>query len=173
MPVTPFHFGPGALVKVVVPRAVSWTTFALANVLMDLEPVALFLLTGDPGHPWLHTLVGAGAVAITTALLGRRPCECFLRAWNHRLYAGWQRQYLAVDPHMTTMQAGAGALLGAFSHLLLDSVMHVDVSPLWPLIDGNPIQGWMTVDMLHELCTGSALLAGAIAAFLRAIRRPK
>ena len=49
MPITPFHFGPGALVKVIVPKHFSWTIFALSNILIDLEPVTLFLLIGEGG----------------------------------------------------------------------------------------------------------------------------
>jgi hypothetical protein len=43
LPVTPFHLGPGALLKAVAPRHVSWTTFALANGLIDVEPIFYFL----------------------------------------------------------------------------------------------------------------------------------
>ena len=50
MPITPFHFGPGALIKAAVPDHFSWTVFALANVVIDLEPVSLFFLIGDPAH---------------------------------------------------------------------------------------------------------------------------
>jgi hypothetical protein len=68
MPITPFHFGPGALFKCAAPQNFSWTVFALANVLMDLEPISLFFLTGDPAHPWLHTAPGAIGVAIVALL---------------------------------------------------------------------------------------------------------
>jgi len=56
VPITPFHFGPGALIKAAAPKHFSWTIFALANVVIDLEPIGLFLLIGDPAHPLLHTL---------------------------------------------------------------------------------------------------------------------
>ena len=67
MPITPFHFGPGALFKAAAPAHVSWAVFALANVLIDLEPIGLYYITGDPAHPWLHTLAGALAVAAVAA----------------------------------------------------------------------------------------------------------
>ena len=51
------------LIKAVAPAGFCWSSFALANMLIDLEPVTLYLLTGDPAHPWLHTLPGALAVA--------------------------------------------------------------------------------------------------------------
>lgn len=169
MPITPFHFGPGALIKAVAPGAFSWTMFALANVLIDLEPITLFILTGDPAHPWLHTLPGAFSVAVVTVLFGRYPCEWLLRAWNRRLNSGWQVRYLSVESQIAVMAAWAGALVGTFSHLLLDSFMHLDVEALWPFMGGNFIQGWMPLDVLHELCVLSALIAGVISVLFRAV----
>jgi len=161
MPITPFHFGPGALLTGLAPSTVSWTVFALANILIDLEPVSLFFLTGDPAHPWLHTPPGALGVAIVAALLGRRPCEWFLCWWNTRLSPA-QARWLGVDPRITPRQAWAGALLGASTHILLDAIMHVDVRPLWPLVAGNPMQGLIGIDVLQWLCTGAGAFGIAI-----------
>ncbi|MBZ0132454.1 MAG: hypothetical protein M9884_01115 [Rhodocyclaceae bacterium] len=59
MPINPFNFGPGALFKTAAPRHVSRTAFALANGFIDLEPILLFCLTGEPVHRFFHTLLGA------------------------------------------------------------------------------------------------------------------
>lgn len=147
--------------------------FALANVLIDLEPIALFVLTGNPAHPWLHTLLGAFAVAVITVLFGRYPCEWLLKAWNRRLSVGWQVRYLAVGAQITPVAAWTGAFIGTFSHLLLDSFMHLDVEALWPFVSGNYIQGWVPLDVLHELCVVSALIAGAITVLFRTVIRTK
>ena len=105
MPITPFHFGPGALIKAAAPNHFSWMIFALANVVIDLEPVSLFLLIGDPAHPWLHTFPGALGVAAIVALLGRQGCEYVLQRWNRQLAPGWQARWLAVDPPITRTAA--------------------------------------------------------------------
>ena len=172
MPITPFHFGPGALLAALAPGAVSWTVFALANVLIDLEPITLFFLTGDPAHPWLHTPPGALGVAILTVLLGRRPCEAFLRGWNTRLSPA-QARWLAVDPVITAVQAWTGAVLGTSTHILLDAVMHVDVRPFWPFLAGNPLQAVLGMDFLHGACVaagvaGIGILLGLSAGVRRA-----
>lgn len=166
MPITPFHFGPGALFAALSPRHLSWTVFALANGLIDLEPVTLFFLTGDPAHPWLHTAAGALGVAIVAALAGRRPCEAFLRWWNTKLSPA-QARWLAVDPVITRTQAWAGALVGTVSHILLDAVMHVDVHPFWPFAPGNPLQGAIGMDWLHASC----VIAGVVGLALLALAR--
>lgn len=166
MPITPFHFGPGALVKALAPAGFSWTAFALANGLIDLEPIVLFFLTGDPAHPWLHTPPGALAVAVVTATLGRRPCEWFLRQWNRRLSAA-QARWLGVPAEIGRAAAWVGALVGTSSHLLLDAVMHVDVRPFWPFLAANPMQGWVSIEALQWGCVA----AGVVGLALLAARR--
>lgn len=165
MPVTPFHFGPGALMKVLVPTGFSWTVFALANILIDLEPIFLFVRTGDPAHPWLHTLPGALAVA-AAAVAARPLCEAWLRFWNRRLDAA-QARWLGVVPNISMAQAWAGALLGSLSHLALDALMHADVSPLWPFVADNPWRGVVPLDVLHWSCAA----AGGVALLVWGARR--
>lgn len=64
MPITPFHFGPGLLIKSVTGKHFSWLAFVLANILIDLEPIGFFLFTGEPVHPYLHTYIGALALGL-------------------------------------------------------------------------------------------------------------
>ena len=158
MPVTPFHFGPGALIKALAPAGFSWTVFALANVLIDLEPILLFLFTGDPAHPWLHTLPGALLVASIAATLGRKPCEAFLRLWNWNLSSA-QERWLGTGVRIGPTAAWSGALLGTFSHLALDTFMHPDVRALWPFVPDNPWRGLVTLDALHWACVLSGVLS--------------
>ena len=166
MPITPFHFGPGALFKAAAPSRVSWSVFALSNVLIDLEPISLFFIIGDPAHPWLHTLPGALGVAIVAATLGRRPCEWALRLWNSRLSPA-QSRWLGVESRVSRGAAWAGALLGTLSHLALDAVMHVDVHPLWPLVKGNPWQGVVSVEALQWGCVAAGVLGLVVLAAFR------
>lgn len=166
MPITPFHFGPGALLASVAPGRISWTVFALSNVLIDLEPIGLFFLIGDPAHPWLHTIPGALAVAIVAALAGRRPCEAFLRGWNSRL-SPVQARWLWMPPAISSGAAWAGALLGTTSHVGLDALMHGDVRILWPLQDANPLVGRIDLGLLHAGC----VIAGVIGIAILALRR--
>ncbi len=158
MPITPFHFGPGALFKVLAPRHFSWICFALANILIDLEPVTLFLLIGDPAHPWLHTLPGALAVAAVAAIFGRKPCEALLAFWNRQLSPA-QARWLAVAPGISRSAAWTGALAGTLSHLALDTVMHADVEALWPLVHGNPWRGVISLEALHLACVMAGVAA--------------
>ena len=151
MPITPFHFGPGILIKSAAPRRISWTMFALANIAIDLEPIVYFVLTGDPAHRHLHSLLGAGLLAIGCALAGRRLCEKFLALWNSRLDQV-QAIWLAVDTKITVPMALISALLGTWTHVLLDSVMHADIQPLWPFSEANPLRWVWPMDFLDVWC---------------------
>lgn len=157
MPITPFHLGPGALLKSVAPGHISWATFALANGLIDAEPIVPFLTTGDPAHLWLHTPPGALVVAVFAATLGKPLCEAWLRGWNRHLSAA-QSRWLGTGTMITATAAWLSALLGTFSHFAMDMFMHADVRPAWPWLDGNPMVGVIPIDWLHWGAVASAVL---------------
>ena len=65
MPFTPFHFGPGLLLKGAAPGQVSFTAFVATQVAVDLEPL-WFILRGEPPvHRWAHTVWVAGGIGIS------------------------------------------------------------------------------------------------------------
>ena len=151
MPITPFHFGPGILIKSAAQRKISWAMFALANVAIDLEPIVYFLLTGDPAHRHLHTYLGAGFLAVACALIGRLLCEKLLVFWNSRLDQA-QTLWLAVETSIPLRMALISALLGTWSHVFLDSVMHTDIQPAWPFSEVNPLRWVWPMEFLNLWC---------------------
>ncbi len=142
MPVTPFHFGPGLLLKAAFPRAVSFTAFAAANVLIDVESVANRLLHRYPVHTALHTFPGATVVGVLTGLLVGGVGH--LRR-NRR-------------PEWRLSPALLGGVLGGLSHVVLDGVMHPDIGPLLPLTASNPLFHLIGIGTLHAVC----VLCGAL-----------
>ena len=96
--------------------------FMLVNILIDLEPAFVIYLGLDyPLHGPTHTLAGTTGIALLVGML----C-CFYRT-RKQVVAGW-----------------FGALFGAWSHLFLDALVHSDVRPFWPFLDGNSLyRGWM------------------------------
>ena len=171
MPITPFHLGPGALAKSIAPRCFSFTVFAFSQALIDLEPIGFFLFTGDPVHPYLHTALGAAVVFLVSWLAGRPLCEWALRMWN-----GWlspaQARWLAYEPRITTGAAAIGAFVGAYSHVVIDSIMHVDVRPFAPFSPASPWLQMVTIETLQWLCVLAGLvgLAGLALWRWRAVR---
>jgi membrane-bound metal-dependent hydrolase YbcI (DUF457 family) len=154
MPVTPFHFGPGAAIHAATPRYVSFLAFCAANILMDIEPLYYMLTQQYPLHRFFHTYIGASLVAAATVALfavGRR---------------------MAGNLRLPTLRAVVlGAVVGAYSHVLLDSIMHRDIRPLAPFSDANPLLGARSLSALHWSCLVLGL-AGALTVAWSASRTP-
>jgi len=169
MPITPLHFGPGIAFKALLAGTFSFTVFALVNILVDVEPVLRVLVGADRLHAHVHTYAGATLVAIPSAIFGRPLCERALRLWNRKLDAQLAR-WLTVAPGISPLAAWSGALLGAWSHVALDSLMHPDMEPLWPFAPGNALLSMLSLDGLHILCIGSGV-AGAVLLIARRVIR--
>ena len=167
MPITPFHFGPGLLIKSIAGRHFSWVAFVMANILIDLEPIGYFLLTGEPVHPYLHTYLGALVLGLLVAFFGRRPCEAWTRLWNKRLRPT-ELEWTKVSQTFTATAIATGGLLGTLSHVAIDSIMHFDVHPWKPFLPGNSIQGLIGIDGLHLWCLGAGLAGGIVMSITRA-----
>jgi hypothetical protein len=160
VPITPFHFGPGAAVKALAPRHFSFAVFGFSQLLIDLEPIGFFLVTGDPVHPYLHTYLGATLVFLAS-WWGRPVCEWALRVWNSRLSPA-QARWLACEPTISNRAAVVGALVGAYSHVAIDSIMHADMRPFAPLSAARPWLYAVSVDMLHVLCIAAGVAGIAV-----------
>lgn len=157
MPITPFHFGPGAAVKALAPRHFSFTVFAFSQCLIDLEPIGMFLATGAPVHPWLHTYLGATLVFAVSWWAGPPACRWALRAWNARLSPA-QARWLGQDPVIPGSAAAAGAFVGAYSHVAIDSLMHGDMEPFAPF---SPVSPWLhavSIETLQWACVAAGVL---------------
>lgn len=97
----------------------------------DLE-VLWYLVQGTPPlHRFWHTCLGATVVAAVLAVAGKPASQVTKSVWN-----GIARQGFDVD---LTVSVGtswpasvSGAVVGAYSHILLDSLVHADMEPWQP-----------------------------------------
>jgi membrane-bound metal-dependent hydrolase YbcI (DUF457 family) len=55
-------------------------------------------------------------------------------------------------------------LVGTYSHIGLDAIMHGDMNPLWPLAAGNGMLGVVSLGSLHMLCLMSGVIGVLIIA---------
>ena len=170
MPVTPFHLGPGLVLKSFAPRHVSFTTFAFTQILIDLEVLYYFAQNDWHMHRHIHTYLGATIIAVISVVIGRPICQWLLRKWNNHLSLK-QKKWLYVEPVISLKPAAVGAALGAYSHVLLDSIMHYDIKPLAPFIGKNGLYGIVTLDQLDLICGLSGILGLIILIALGLIRK--
>jgi membrane-bound metal-dependent hydrolase YbcI (DUF457 family) len=148
VPITPFHFGPGVLFHAAAPRRVSFIAFVAANCITDVESIYNVLKGNLPVHRFLHTFVGAAvsaAMAIVLFLFMRRLAR------SRPLPDWFEWQQLTLPPVI------AGALLGSYSHVVLDGIMHADMRPLAPWSDANPFLHAVSLSALHWGCIIAAI----------------
>ena len=138
MPFTPFHMGPGLLMKALLQGSFSLMVFGLAQIIMDIQPLVVILTGEGHLHGFSHTYVGATLIGIGSSLSGKYASELGLRLIG-------QVRYLPISWPVAIISA----FVGSYSHVLLDSVMHGDVEPFAPFMLNNPLLGFITVEALH------------------------
>lgn len=112
MPMTPLHLAAALPIR----KHISMKAFIAVNVLIDIEPISivLFNLPADFLHGGFHTMAGAFLLALATCGSGV-------------LFGGDLKRWVT------------GSAFGAASHILMDALVHRDVSPFWPLTEANPL----------------------------------
>lgn len=160
MPFTPFHFGPGLLIKAAIPNHFSLSLFALSNVAMDVEPLYHMLNDDVQLHGVTHSFIGAGLIAAAIAVWGRSAIRRAVQLFEH-----WKGR-AASTTVPTKVQAWLGALIGTYSHVLMDAVMHVDVRPFLPFTDENP---WLNISWTEHVYL-FCVLAGMVGMLLMLVR---
>lgn len=145
MPLTPFHFGPGMLIKPLV-KKFSLTAFIVSQIIMDIEPLWNILRKAPRLHGLFHSFVGSLIPAFLTVVLVKR----FLK-----------RVPLSVLVY--------SVLIGVWSHVVLDGIMHRDMTPFFPFSDVNPLLGIIPLSFLYLGCVISGVI-GLILWFLLRVR---
>ncbi len=160
MPITPVHMGAALGVKAVAPRYFSFLVFGITQVAIDAE-AAFYLVTDDPPyHRFLHTYLGATIVALLAVVIGRPLLESVFRLWNRLVRADGE----SLEPRIPLVAAISGALIGGYSHVLLDSFLYSDMHPISPLSDSNAALNALSTLEVYALCLALGLLGGAVLA---------
>lgn len=137
------------------PKHVSFLSFCATNVLIDFESLYNLVYQLHPVHAFFHTYIGATLLiaAVVLLFLGLRTFES--RFWLPNLFR-WRE--------LNSKSVAIGAALGAYSHVVLDSVMHSDIQPLSPLSLSNALLGIVPLSVLHLACLALGVLGGAVVA---------
>ncbi|MBI5159257.1 DUF4184 family protein [Candidatus Micrarchaeota archaeon] len=158
MPFTPFHIGPALLIYSLL---LFIDPFALifGSTFPDLEGFAYFITNGTTPHGPLHSIIGATLIALITAT----PTSII--AWKIIENAS-QKKIRAPSLKITV----ASALLGAYSHIFLDSLLpkifYGDVNLAWPFAYWTPLLDAVTPEQMYLFCTAS-FIAGTIIILIR------
>lgn len=153
MPFTPFHMGPGIVIKAILQGSFSLMVFGWAQIVMDIQPLIVLISGEGHLHGFSHTYIGATLLAIFSAVTGKYLSQLGLWLLQIRpsifVSIPWWVVFLS-------------AFIGAYSHVLLDSMMHSDLQPFSPITLINPFLGLVSVPVLHKFCMYSGLVGAVI-----------
>ncbi|MHC4477259.1 MAG: hypothetical protein ACYTEL_16555 [Planctomycetota bacterium] len=123
MPFTPYHFGPSGFLGLVFRKWIDLPVFVLANVIVDLEVLAINVAgLGWPYHRYCHTLLIGTAVGVLWAIAAYRLRNTFTKI-----------MHLLRMPYQTSLaKMIISGILGVWLHVLIDGVYHYDVRAFWP-----------------------------------------
>lgn len=154
MPFTPIHMGPGIFIKSLLRGSFSLMVFGWTQIVMDIQPLIVLLSGEGHLHGFSHTYIGAIIIAILAGISGKYLSEFGLKVlriskYENPILIAWWVVFLS-------------AFIGSFSHVLLDSIMHLDVEPFFPFTLDNQLLSLISVPMLHKVCLYSGLAGAAI-----------
>jgi len=158
MPFTPFHMGPGILIKAILQTSFSLMVFGWAQIMMDIQPLIVMITGKGHLHGFTHTYIGAMLIGVISALTGKYFSEFGLKilglAKGQSITIEWWVAFLS-------------AFIGSFSHVLIDSITHTDVEPFYPITLINIFHGFVSIEVLRNFCVYSGLVGVAIYYLIR------
>lgn len=151
MPFTPFHLGPSSWLGLALFKVFDLPALLISSVIIDLEPLVILCWGLDlPMHGFLHSFLGGTIVAFLTAVILYRQRETV-----RKIMARFR-----MSQHFSFCKILFSALVGAYSHVLLDAFLYAEMHPFYPW-RGNPFLGFFSAGQIYAFCSVS-LLIGAL-----------
>lgn len=161
--------GPALAVKAMVGDRFSVIGFGLAQVAIDIEPLLGLIYGWEVLHGRTHSVLGATAIGLLVTSVTPFIARPLLQLWNESLRDSGMHGFTS-PTRVSWLAAASGALLGVWTHVLLDGVMHADLLPFWPWSGARPLLGGLSLATLHLACVATGLV-GVAAWFWRGWRR--
>ncbi|MDQ6690089.1 MAG: hypothetical protein M3Z18_06225 [Gemmatimonadota bacterium] len=163
MPATPFHFGPGLLIKAAAPHRFSMAAYSLTQVVIDIESGYYLLHKNYPIHREMHTFALGGLIGLLCGLLVAR-----VGAWMSRP-RDVVGEALAAEYRLSV--AVMSGIFGGLLHPILDGIVYADIHPFRPFASANPLYGMVSIRMVYLFCVVTGLVGAAL--LLAWERRPR
>lgn len=149
MPFTIYHFGPAIFVFSLFPF-LDPIALLIGSIIPDIEGFfALYILpqSGLPLHGPFHSFIGA-------IILGSLTGFSSFLLWTFISKVKW----ITISPSSISFPKSLmTALIGTFSHILLDSFLYLEMNPFFP-VEGNPFLDMIPENTIILLCIFSFLL---------------
>lgn len=142
MPLTPYHVGPALLVALLLYPLLDIPTFLVANIILDLEPLAVVLgLANWSLHSVFHSLTVGSVVAVVLAGI-----MFLLRKYTPRIRVGrTEEKEYTIKEYVVTSVAGV------WLHILMDAFLYNDLNIFYP-IRWNPLVGLLSYQAIINFC---------------------
>ncbi len=153
MPFTPFHLGPALVLGLPLRSVVHAPTFILANVIVDIEPLAVLLFNLNyPLHGYLHMFVIAIPFGIAIGYI-MFLVERYFRSFYRALLLETERD-LRLRSYLVAGAWGCGL------HVLLDAPLYSDIRPFYPLSINPLYKPYIAMD-IYIICSWLMVLGAA------------
>lgn len=162
MPLTPFHLGIGLAIGMLLFRHINLPTILFASVIIDIEPIYCYFIGNCQLHVFTHTFIGGTLFAIALIIIISALLKYFIK------YFIKISKIFKVEQDYSIRSIAFASFIGVYSHLLLDSFMHADMNPLWPL-EGNPLLGMMSNSLIFNVCM-SGFVVGIVVYIIKFIK---
>jgi hypothetical protein len=154
MPATPFHLGPGLLIKAAAPRQFSMAAYTLTQAVIDIESGYHLLRNDFPVHREMHTFVVGGMIGLLCGLIVSRG-----GAWLARPRDVIREEIAAEYRLWVALPSG---IFGGLFHVVLDAIMHADMRPFRPFSMANPLYDLVSVRMVYLFCVLTGVVGAAL-----------
>jgi membrane-bound metal-dependent hydrolase YbcI (DUF457 family) len=146
MPITPYHFGPSGFIGLVFRKWIDIPVFVLANVIVDIEVVVIWLFSlGRQVHGYCHTLLIGTVVGVLWAVAAYPFRHLFKKIM----------QIFSLPYQTSLSKMVISGILGVWLHVLIDGAYHPDVNVFWP---NKTISLWAIIqphvsrDRIEDIC---------------------
>jgi uncharacterized protein DUF4184 len=163
---------PGILVKAILQGFFSLIIFTWAQLLMDIQPILAILTNKGPLHGFSHTYIGATLIAIFSALTGKWIYQTIMK-FIQKDFTDYQNLLFDVPQKLTLSVCVVSAFIGTYSHVLLDSIMHADIEPFYPIYLKNDINLIISIESLYKLCVYTGTIGAVIFFSIRMVKIKK
>jgi len=128
VPLTPYHLGLGLLAGLLLLSLIDFPTLLIASIIVDVEPITIVVFhLGYRLHGFFHTFVGGTLIALVLA-----GAMSKIRTHLTPLLT-----FFGLEQKASFRRILSSSLLGVYVHILLDSNMHWDIQPFYP-VSYNP-----------------------------------
>lgn len=131
MPFTPFHWGPALFVGLLFFQYFDFPSLLITSVAPDVEGLYIVIFRPFmPHHGLTHTYIVASIIGIIVAV-----AMYFLKGLTGKIMKSF-----GLYQTSSFIKILYSSILGAYSHIFLDSFLYPEMNPFYPLL-GNPFVG--------------------------------